>query len=110
LPGRTPREAVDAFVASLQDILSCVARAKINLSHDGWGMPGRIHALTVNRDQPITLRCRPALLLKIGMLYEIMESVIRTLVTEYGVAAMRDDWEAMLVMRESDFQMYRTWS
>jgi len=182
LPGRTPREAVDAFVAPLQDIVSCVARAKINLSHDGWGMAGKIHALTVNGDQPITLKCRPALLLKIGMLYEIirtedkpergtwrvstrgymyemqtasgelvwsyhwhptgkvgsphahlghtqlaagavlsykahhptgrisLESVIRTLLTEYGVAAMRDDWEAILVMRESDFQMYRTWS
>jgi hypothetical protein len=26
------------------------------------------------------------------------QSVIRTLITEYGVTAMRDDWEAMLVM------------
>ena len=145
-------------------------------------MAGKIHALTVNRDHPIALKCRPALLLKIGMLYEIirtedkpergpwrvstrgymyemqtasgeliwsyhwhptgkvgsphahlghtqlaadavlsykahhptgrisLESVIRTLITEYGVTAMRDDWEAMLVMREGDFQMYRTWS
>ena len=56
----------------LKDMVSCVARAKINLSHDGWGMAGKIHALTVNKDQPITLNCRPVLLLKIGMLYEII--------------------------------------
>ncbi len=58
----------------LKDIVSCVATAKINLSHDGWGMAGKIHALTVNRDQPITLKCRPALLLKIGVLYEIIRT------------------------------------
>lgn len=182
MPGRTPREAVDAFVEPLKDIVSCVARAKINLSHGGWGVVGKIHALTVNRDQPITLKCRPVLLLKIGMLYEIirtedrpergawristrgymyevqtasgelvwsyhwhptgkvgsphahvghtqlaadavlsykahhptgrisLESVIRTLVAEYDVAAMRDDWEAILALRENDFQIYRTWS
>ena len=63
-----------AFVEPLKDIVSCVARAKINLSHDGWGMVGKIHGLTVNRDQPITLRCRPALLLKVGMLYEIIRT------------------------------------
>jgi hypothetical protein len=74
LPGRTPREAVEAFIDPLKDILSCVARAKIVLSHDGWGMVGKIHALTVNQDQPITLQCQPRLLLKIGMLYEIVRT------------------------------------
>jgi hypothetical protein len=92
---------------------------------------GKIHALTVNRDQPITLKCRPVLLLKIGMLYGhtqlaadavlsykahhptgriSLESVIRTLIAEYDVAATRDDWEAILAFRENDFQIYRTWS
>lgn len=52
--------------------MSRVARAKITLSRDGWGMTGRIHALTVNQDQPIALQCQPRLLLKIGMLYEIV--------------------------------------
>jgi hypothetical protein len=61
-------------VEPLKDIVSCVARAKINLSHGGWGVVGKIHALTVNRDQPITLKCRPVLLLKIGMLYEIIRT------------------------------------
>jgi hypothetical protein len=42
LPGRTPREAVNAFVEPLKDIVSCVARAKINLSHGGWGVVGKI--------------------------------------------------------------------
>lgn len=37
-------------------------------------MAGKIPALTVNRDQPIALKCRPALLLQIGMLYEIIRT------------------------------------
>jgi hypothetical protein len=36
--------AVDVFVGPLGDIVSCVARAKINLSHGGWGVGGKIHA------------------------------------------------------------------
>jgi hypothetical protein len=180
LPGRTPREAVDAFLQPLQDALSCVARAKICLSHDGRGMVGKIHGLTVNNDQPITLKGRPTLLLKLGMLYEIvrtedkpergtwrvstrgymyemqtqsgelvwsyhwhptskvrtphahlgstqlredavlsykahhptgrisLESVIRTLVEEYGVTPSRDDWSEILSLREADFEAYRT--
>jgi hypothetical protein len=63
-----------AFLEPLKDTLSCVARAKIMLSHDGWGMSGRIHGLTVNNDQPIELRCQPRLLLKVGMLYEIVRT------------------------------------
>jgi len=59
LPGRTTREAVDAFLDPLKDILSCIARAKITLSHDGWGGSGKIHGLTVNDDQPISLKCQP---------------------------------------------------
>jgi hypothetical protein len=65
-------------VEPLKDIVSCVARAKINLSHGGWGVVGKIHALTVNRDQPITLKCRPVLLLKIGMLYDAPCATERT--------------------------------
>jgi hypothetical protein len=37
-------------------------------------MVGKIHALTVNDNEPITLKCRPVLLLKIGMLYEIVRT------------------------------------
>jgi hypothetical protein len=43
---RTPREAVDAFLDPLKDVLSCIARAKLTLSHDGWDGTGKIHGLT----------------------------------------------------------------
>lgn len=65
---------MDAYVEPLKDIVSCVARAKITLSHDGWGMAGKIHAFTVNNERPIELRSRPKLLLRIGMLYEIVRT------------------------------------
>ena len=72
MPGRNPREAVDAFLEPLRDTISCVARAKIILSHDGRGKTGKVHGLTVNNDVPVKLTCRPALMLRIGMLYEIV--------------------------------------
>jgi hypothetical protein len=58
----------------LQDAVSCVARAKISLSPGGRGVTGKIHSLTLNQNTPLSLRCRPALLLKIGMLYEIVRT------------------------------------
>jgi hypothetical protein len=51
-----------------------VARAKITLSHDGWGGTGRTHGLTLNNDVPVKLKCRPVLMLRIGMLYEIVRT------------------------------------
>ena len=81
MPGRTPREAVDAFLAPLQDTLSCVARAKITLSEDGRATIGRIHALTLNRDEALKLKGAP-LLLRAQMQYEIIP------VTEVG----REPW------------------
>jgi hypothetical protein len=58
--------------------VSCVARAKITLSPNGRAMTGRIHALTLNDSKPIALKCRPELLLKIGMHYEIVRTQERT--------------------------------
>jgi hypothetical protein len=124
LPGRNPREAVDAFLEPLRDTISCLARAKITLSPGGWGEPGKVHGLTVNDDQPVKLKCRPVLMLRIGMLYEIvrtveahhptgrvsLESVVRACITEYKVAPLRDDWDKTLALREGDFQIYRSWS
>jgi hypothetical protein len=74
LPGRDPREAVEAFLEPLKDTISCVAKAKIILSHDGWGGIGRVHALTVNNDQPVKLKCRPTLMLRVTMHYEIVRT------------------------------------
>jgi hypothetical protein len=74
LPGRNPREAVDEFLDPLKDTISCLARAKITLSPGGWADPGKRHALTANEDQPIKLKCKPVLMLRIGMQYEIVRT------------------------------------
>jgi hypothetical protein len=58
--------------------VSCIARAKITLSPNGRAMEGKIHALTLNGDRPIVLKGKPELLLKIGMLYEIVRTQERT--------------------------------
>jgi len=78
LPGRDPREAVDRFLEPLRDSLSCVAQAKITLSAGGLAQTGRIHALTVNGDQPVRLQRRrwdrQVLMLRIQMQYEIVRT------------------------------------
>jgi hypothetical protein len=75
LPGRNPREAVDAFLEPLRDALSCIARVKITLSPGGYGLRGKTHALTVNDDKPIKLRYppkTPVLMLRVCMQYEVV--------------------------------------
>jgi hypothetical protein len=72
LPGRTCREAVDAFLTPLQDTLACVVKAKITLSEGGYNTAGRIHGLTLNRDQAVKLRGPKQLLLRVQMNYEIV--------------------------------------
>ena len=51
-----------------------MARAKIKLSHDGRAGIGMIHGLTLNDDESVILTCRPRLLLKVRMLYEIVRT------------------------------------
>jgi hypothetical protein len=65
---------VSAFLAPIGDTVACVAKAKINLSPNGRAMVGKIHALTLNDDNPITLKCRPVLLFKVRMQYEIVRT------------------------------------
>ena len=74
MPGRNPREAVEAFLEPLRDSVSCIARAKITLSPGGWAETGRTHSLVLNEDQPIKLKGQPALMLRVGMLYEIVRT------------------------------------
>lgn len=54
LPGRTPAEAVKAFLQPLQDALACVANAKISVSPGGYGA-GREHSWTPNRGDGVAL-------------------------------------------------------
>lgn len=72
MPGKNPREAVDDFLESLRDSLACVARAKILLSSGGRAERGKAHGLTLNDNQPVPLKCRPALMLQVMMHYEIV--------------------------------------
>lgn len=72
MPGRTPQEAVQAFLEPLQDIISCVAHAKITLSPDGRHKIGRVHGMTLNNGTPVALKGSPRLLLRIQMQYEIV--------------------------------------
>jgi hypothetical protein len=62
----------------IQEAVSCVARAKITLSPNGRAMTGKIHALALNEGNPIGLKCKPELLLKIGMHHEIVRAQERT--------------------------------
>lgn len=39
-----------------------------------------------------------------------LESVIRLLITEFGVIPLRTDWDATLARCEDRFRRYRTWS
>lgn len=52
--------------------------AKITLSPGGWWETGKVHGLTVNDDQPVSLRRRrhrgPALMLRVQMQYEIIRT------------------------------------
>ena len=78
MPGKTPRQAVEAFIDPLKDTLSCVAHAKITLSLGGWAETGKIHGLTVNNDEPVKLQRRqhrgPILMLRAQMKYEIIRT------------------------------------
>ena len=65
---------MSAFLEPIGDTVACVAKAKINLSPNGRAMVGKIHALTLNDDKPITLKCRPVLLFKVRMQYEIVRT------------------------------------
>jgi len=72
LPGRTPTEAVDDFLEPLKDAVACVAQAKFTVSPGGRSQRGRDHALTLNNDEPVKLKCSPALMLRVTMHYEIL--------------------------------------
>jgi len=72
LPGRSPSEAVEDFLEPLKDAVACVAHAKFTYSRGGRSQRGKIHALTLNRDEPVKLKCAPVLMLRVGMQCEIV--------------------------------------
>jgi hypothetical protein len=69
---------VNAFLEPIGEAVACVAKSKINLSPNGRAMVGKIHALTLNDDKPITLKCKPVLLFRVRMQYEIVRTEHQT--------------------------------
>lgn len=55
MPGRTPVEAIDAFLDPLREALACVARAKITLTPGARGSVGELHQWTLNEDDPVPI-------------------------------------------------------
>ncbi|WP_157610005.1 hypothetical protein [Spirillospora albida] len=56
----------------MQDTLSCVAKAKITLSEGGYTTVGRVHGLTLNRNEAVKPKGAHHLLLRVQMQYEIV--------------------------------------
>ncbi|WP_141979690.1 hypothetical protein [Saccharothrix saharensis] len=102
MPGRTPSEAFDAFVDPLKEALSCLAHAKINVTHGGRTVVDEEHSLYLNRATAVELKGPARLELGIRMRYKIIrdESLekgpfrVTTLAYDYLLA--RKSGEAVL--------------
>ncbi|MBI1757964.1 MAG: hypothetical protein HYR62_01830 [Actinobacteria bacterium] len=78
MPGRTPYQAFEAFVAPLETALCCIATVKFQCSAGGKAevLPvdgAADHQLFVNNDTYIELRGPSKLTLKVRMRYKIIE-------------------------------------
>lgn len=75
MPGRTPYEAVEAFLQPLRRTISCIASAQLNPSPGGRQKTGKVHALVVNWNEPLELRSdRYKYLFSARMKYEIVKT------------------------------------
>jgi len=84
LPGRTPAEAVAAFVTPLQRAISCVTDAVLTVG--GGYTPGDVHALSLAQGEPVQLNRDPPLALRAIQHYRIVEA-----------ADARGPWKAQTV-------------
>ncbi len=177
MAGRTPREALAAFIDPLQRALSCVTRANlvyrppwprqvqalgaseepIRLTtttggrgpslyveqqyqlveapgeHGPWKVSTRAYRYRIDaavrdelvlwhwhptdREGRLHREPRPHLHAQVGELRGLhlltgrvgLESVIRVLLTEFGVRPRRDDWQDVLDATEALFERWRTW-
>lgn len=51
MPGRTPKEAFDAFIEPIQKVVACLGIAKLTPSPGGRTEPGQVHAWTLNGER-----------------------------------------------------------
>jgi hypothetical protein len=71
VPGRTPSDAVKAFLEPLKMALSCIARAQLTVSPTGYSNTDREHVWALNRAQGAVL-AGSQLRLKASMRYRIV--------------------------------------
>jgi hypothetical protein len=70
VPGRTPHEAVDAFLDPLKIALSCVTRGKLLLTQGAYGDVGETHQWQLNGDEGAVLG---GIRLRAGMHFEVLD-------------------------------------
>ena len=72
MPGRSPAEAVEAFLEPVQDAIGCLGRGKITLSPKGRSDMGRTHLMSLNNTDGMVFG--DGLRLRIQLHYEIIRS------------------------------------
>ncbi len=72
MAGRTPAEAVGAFLVPLQKALACVTPTVLNVS-GGYYVADRPHALTLGDGDPVPLSGAHELALSVAQNYRVME-------------------------------------
>jgi hypothetical protein len=70
MPGRSPKEAVDAFLEPLKVALSCVTRGQLVLTRGAYGDVGETHQWQLNGDDGATLG---DVRLRAGMHFEVLD-------------------------------------
>ena len=74
MPGRTPAEAVSAFLDPLQRAVSCVTRTPLQISRGGRKTAAQPHMLSWDQDRPVPLKISGGsrIALDLTMRYEIV--------------------------------------
>ena len=76
MPGRTPAEAVNNYIDSIQLVVSCVSDSVVTV-RGGYYVSDTSHILDLNEGNPIRIRGSSRLWLAFRQYYRIIESEIR---------------------------------
>ncbi len=77
MAGRTPRDAVQAFIEPLQRTLSCITRSTLLVSPRGReesSPEGPNHAIVLNKGEPVPLRGAERLQLEVQLEYAVVRT------------------------------------
>ncbi len=73
MSGKSPSQAVEAFLAPLQRAVSCVSRIPLLVGPDGRRILGKPHTLLWNGGKPVSLKTKNSRIgLELAMRYEIV--------------------------------------